>query len=60
VGRNAAAIGITAGGAEDTDGVRRLADLGVTRTVIANMGGRPEHWKSRLGGFADRAISRVD
>ena len=58
-GRDPDAIGITAGGAGDLDGVRRLADLGVTRIVIPNLGGDPDRWRSRLGAFADAVISKI-
>jgi probable F420-dependent oxidoreductase len=56
-GRDPSAIRITAGGAADVDGVRRLAELGVTRVVVPNLGGDPERWKVRLGSFADNVIS---
>jgi probable F420-dependent oxidoreductase len=58
-GRDPAAIGVTAGGAMDADGVARLADLGVTRVVVPTMGGDPERWKSRLGAFSDEVISKL-
>jgi probable F420-dependent oxidoreductase len=58
-GRDPAGIGVTAGGASDADGVRRLAELGVTRVVIPNFGGDPERWKSRLGGFSERVMSQI-
>jgi probable F420-dependent oxidoreductase len=56
-GRDAAAIGITAAGPPDLDGVKRLADLGVTRVVIPNLGGNPERWKARLGAYAEGVIA---
>ena len=58
-GRDPAAIGITAAGAKDVEGVRRLADLGVTRVVIPNLGGGPERWKARLGTFSERVVSHI-
>jgi probable F420-dependent oxidoreductase len=58
-GRDAEAIGVTAGGAMDLDGVKRLADLGVTRVVIPNLGGDPESWKSFLGGFSESVIAKL-
>ncbi|MGH9055783.1 MAG: hypothetical protein ACRDYY_07980 [Acidimicrobiales bacterium] len=58
-GRDPSAIAVTAGGASDPDGVRRLAELGVTRVVVPNLGGDPQRWKARLGSFADKVISAV-
>jgi probable F420-dependent oxidoreductase len=58
-GRDPDAIGVTAGGAMDVEGVKRLADRGVTRVVVPNLGGDPETWKSMLGGFSDNVISRL-
>jgi probable F420-dependent oxidoreductase len=58
-GRDPAAIGVTAGGALDVDGVRRLEDLGVTRVVVPNLGGSPDRWKTRLGAFGDEVISKL-
>jgi probable F420-dependent oxidoreductase len=58
-GRDPASIGVTAAGVNDIDGVRRFADLGVTRVVIPNLGGNPEGWKARLGTFAERVISHI-
>jgi len=57
-GRDPDAIGITAGGAMDVDGVKRLADLGVTRIVVPNLGGDPERWKSFLGAFGENVIAQ--
>lgn len=56
-GRDPSAIGVTAGGAADLDGVRRMAELGVTRVVVPNLGGDPERWRKRLESFADNVIS---
>jgi probable F420-dependent oxidoreductase len=58
-GRDPAAIGITAAGANDADDVRRFAELGVTRVVIPNLGGDVERWKSRLGGFSTRVMAHT-
>ena len=58
-GRDPDSIGITAGGAMDPDGVKRLADEGITRVVVPNLGGSPETWKSMLGAFSDNFISKV-
>jgi probable F420-dependent oxidoreductase len=58
-GRDPATIGITAAGAIDTDGVRRVAELGVTRVVIPNLGGDPERWRARLGGFSTGVMSHI-
>ncbi len=58
-GRDPTGIGITATGANDVDGVRRLAELGVTRVVVANLGGDPERWKARLGGYADQVMAHI-
>ena len=58
-GRDPGAIGITAAGAADADDVRRLAELGVTRVVIPNLGGDPERWKARLGDFSTRVMAHV-
>jgi probable F420-dependent oxidoreductase len=58
-GRDPASIGITAGGASDVDGVRRLAELGVTRVVIANLGGDTERWKARLGAYSERVMAHI-
>ena len=58
-GRDPHAIGVTAGGAMDLEGVKRLADLGVTRVVVPNLGGDPETWKSTLGAFAESVIAKV-
>jgi probable F420-dependent oxidoreductase len=58
-GRDPGAIGVTAAGANDADEVRRLAELGVTRIVVPNLGGDPERWKSRLGGFSTRVMAHI-
>jgi probable F420-dependent oxidoreductase len=58
-GRDPDSIGITAGGAMDVDGVKRLADMGVTRLVIPNLGGSPEGWKAALGAFGQNVIAKL-
>ena len=58
-GRDPDAIGVTMAGPADVDSVKRLADRGVTRVVVPNIGGDPQRWKSRLGGFAESVISRI-
>jgi probable F420-dependent oxidoreductase len=58
-GRDPDKIGVTAGiGGGSPDEFKRLSDLGVTRAVIPNMGGDPEKWKERLGGFSETVISK--
>jgi probable F420-dependent oxidoreductase len=58
-GRDPEAIEITAGGAKDLDGARRLADLGVSRIVIPPFGTDPESLRQFLGQFSDRIISKM-
>ena len=58
-GRDPDAIEITAGGAMDPDGVKRLADLGVARVVIPPLAWDPEGLKTQLGTFADDVIAKV-
>jgi probable F420-dependent oxidoreductase len=58
-GRDPASIGITAAGASDVDGVRRLAELGVTRVAVPNLGGDTERWKARLGDYAERVMAHT-
>ena len=43
----------------DVDGVKRLAELGVNRVVVPNLGGDPEGWKSTLGAFNENVISKL-
>lgn len=58
-GRDADQIGVTAGaGATGPEEIKRLSEIGVTRVVIPNLGGDPEKWKTRLGGFGETVISR--
>jgi len=59
VGRKASEIELTAGGAFDLDGVRRLQDLGVSRIGIAPPGFDQESVERGLKDFADRVISRL-
>ncbi|GAC1314659.1 MAG: LLM class F420-dependent oxidoreductase [Acidimicrobiales bacterium] len=56
-GRNADAIEITAGGATDLEGVKRAADLGVSRLVIPAFGRDLERVRRRLEVFSDAVIS---
>ena len=58
-GRDADAIEITAGGATDLDGVKRAADLGVSRLVMPAFGRDLERVRRRLETFSDEVISRV-
>ena len=58
-GRDPEAIKVTAGGGMDVDGVKRLADLGVGRVVVPNLGGDPERWKQMLGAFAENVIQKL-
>jgi probable F420-dependent oxidoreductase len=58
-GRDPDGIDITTGSTIDLEGVKRLADLGVSRVVIPNLGGGPESWRARLGGFAETVIAKI-
>jgi probable F420-dependent oxidoreductase len=58
-GRDADAIEITAGGSMDVDGIKRFADLGVSRIVIPPLGFDVETLKQQLGNFADNVIAKV-
>jgi probable F420-dependent oxidoreductase len=58
-GRDPDAIEVTAGGAMDADGVKRLADLGVHRVVIPPLAWDTEGLKTQLGRFAEDVIARV-
>lgn len=58
-GRDADAIEITAGGAMDADGIRKFADLGVSRIVIPPLGFDLETLKQQLGNFAENVIAKV-
>jgi probable F420-dependent oxidoreductase len=58
-GRDADAIEITAGGAMDTEGIKKFADLGVSRIVIPPLGFDLETLKQQLGNFAENVIAKV-
>lgn len=58
-GRDPDAIEVTAGGAMDVDGVKRLGELGVHRVVVPPIGGDEEGWKSTLGQFGETVIAKV-
>jgi len=58
-GRDPAAIEITAGGALDLDGVKRFADLGVSRIVIPPLGFDLETLKGTIGNFADSVMAKA-
>jgi probable F420-dependent oxidoreductase len=57
-GRDPDAISISAPGPADADGIKRLADMGVTRLLVPNLGGDPERWKARLGEFGQSVIAK--
>lgn len=57
-GRDADAIEITAGGATDAEGVKRAADLGVSRMVLPVFGRDLESVRRRLAAFGDEVIAR--
>ena len=58
-GRDPDAIEITAGGARDADGVKRLADMGVHRVVIPPLAYDAEGIRKQLARFADEVIAKV-
>ena len=58
-GRDADAIEITAGGSMDVDGIKKFADLGVSRIVIPPLGFDVETLEQQLGNFADNVIAKV-
>jgi probable F420-dependent oxidoreductase len=58
-GRDPDAIEITAGGVLDLDGVKRLADLGVTRVVIPPLGFDLETLRTQFGNFSENVIARA-
>ena len=58
-GRNGDAIEISAGGAMDVDGIKKFADLGVSRIVIPPLGFDEETLKAQLGQFNDNVISKL-
>ncbi|MBV8957697.1 MAG: hypothetical protein JO087_02935, partial [Actinobacteria bacterium] len=53
------AIEISAGGAMDVDGIKKFADLGVSRIVIPPLGFDEETLKAQLGQFNDNVISKL-
>jgi probable F420-dependent oxidoreductase len=58
-GRKASEIELTAGGAADLDGVRRLQDLGVARIALAPPGFDDESIRRGLEDFASRVIAKL-
>jgi hypothetical protein len=58
-GRNAEDIEITYGGSMKPDSVRRFADLGVSRWVIAVWEDGLEACKRRLGELSDTLVARL-
>ena len=58
-GRDPDGIAIATVSTMDLERVKRLADLGVTRVVVPNLGGDPESWRARLGGFAENVIMKI-
>ncbi len=58
-GRDPDAIEVTAGGVFDLDGVKRFADLGVSRVVIPPLGFDFETLKGALGAFADTVVANA-
>jgi probable F420-dependent oxidoreductase len=59
IGRKAEEIELTAGGAMDVDGVRRLQDLGVARIALPPPGFDNDSIRQGLQDFAERVIARV-
>jgi probable F420-dependent oxidoreductase len=58
-GRDGDAVEITAGGAMDVDGIKKFADLGVSRIVIPPLGFDEETLKTQLGLFSENVISKL-
>ena len=58
-GRDPDGIEITAGGALDVDGIKRFADLGVTRIILPPLGFDLETLKQQFGQFADNVMAKV-
>ena len=58
-GRDGDAIEVTAGGSMDVEGIKKFADLGVSRIVIPPLGFDVETLKEQLGNFADNVIAKV-
>jgi probable F420-dependent oxidoreductase len=58
-GRDPEAVEITSGGPMDADGVRRFADLGVSRIVLPPLGFDLQTLDTQLGTFSDSVIASV-
>lgn len=58
-GRDPDAIEVTAGGAIDLEGIKRLADVGVDRIVIPPLAFDPDGLRAQLGRFADEVIAKA-
>jgi probable F420-dependent oxidoreductase len=58
-GRDPDAIEVSAGGVLDLDGVRRFADLGVSRLIVPPLGFDLETLKTQLGAFSENVIARA-
>jgi len=58
-GRDPDALEVTAGGALDVDGVRRLEELGVSRVVIPPLAYDEEGLRRQLGTFAEDVMAKV-
>jgi probable F420-dependent oxidoreductase len=58
-GRDPDAIEVTAGGALDLEGVKRLGDLGVSRVIIPPLGFDLDTLRTQLGAFSDNVITRA-
>ena len=59
IARNPEEIELTAGGAMDVDGVKRLQDMGVSRIALPPPGFDNESIRNGLHDFAERVIARV-
>ena len=58
-GRDFSRIEITLGGARDAEGVRRYADLGVSRMLMNPPGRDPDSLREGLARFADEVMAKV-
>ena len=58
-GRDPDAIEVTAGAPPDVDGIKRLADLGISRVVIGPPGFHADSVRAGLAKYGDEVISRV-
>jgi probable F420-dependent oxidoreductase len=58
-GRDGDAIEVTAGGVMDADGVKRFADLGVSRIVIPPLAFDPDGLRAALATFQDNVIAKL-